>query len=138
MTSIEEIKAKINRLGEEYGKGNFDIIDEVFSHNVIIHMAPNPDMNIERYKQLVRRVRSTFPDMQFVSSEIIVEGDRSALRYTAQGTHKGKFMGIAPTDKQLTWTGAEVMHWEGGKIVEGWWYADTLGMMQQLGVSPTQ
>jgi predicted ester cyclase len=133
----EEIKGKIRTYVEKLDKGNLNVIDKFFDPDVTIHMAPNPDMNLELYKQFVRGLYSAFPDLQFVNEEMIVEGDSSAFRYTAQGTHKGEFMGIAPTDKQVTWAGCEVAHWEGGKIVEGWWYADALGMMLQMGVIPT-
>jgi len=132
----EEIKTKIRTYIENLDKDKLNIIDEFFAPDVIIHMSPNPDMNLELYKQFVGGLYNAFPNLQFVIESIIVEGDNSALRYTAQGIHKGEFMGIAPTDKQVTWVGCEVAHWEGGKIVEGWWYADALGMMLQMGVVP--
>ena len=132
----EEIKTKIRTYIEKLDKDKLNVIDEFFAPDVIIHMAPNPEMNLELYKQFVGGLYNAFPDLQFVIESIIVEGDNSALRYTAQGNHKGEFMGIAPTDKQVTWVGCEVAHWEGGKIVEGWWYADALGMMLQMGVVP--
>jgi predicted ester cyclase len=131
----EEIKAKIKTFIEELDKGNPDVIDEFFAPDVVIHMAPNPDMNLDLYKQFVRGLYSAFPDLQFVREDMIVEGDSSALRYTAHGTHNGEFMGIAPTGKQVTWVGCEVANWEDGKIIEGWWYADALGMMLQMGVT---
>jgi predicted ester cyclase len=133
----EEIKTKIRTYVEKLDKDNLNVIDEFFAPNVVIHMAPNPDMNLELYKQFVGGLYSAFPDLQFLSEGMIVESDKSAFRYTAQGTHKGEFMGIAPTDKQVTWAGCEIAHWEGGKIVEGWWYADALGMMLQMGVTLT-
>lgn len=133
----EETKAKIRTFVEEINKGNLNIIDEFFAPNVIIHMAPNPDMNLELYKQFVQGLYSAFPDLQFVREEIVVESNSGVLRYTAQGTHQGEFMGIAPTGNQVRWTGCEVTHWQGAKIVEGWWYVDALGMMLQMGVVPT-
>ena len=134
----EQIRANVKSLIKELDKGNLNVIDEFFAPHVVIHMAPNPDMKgLEAYKQFVRGVRTAFPDLQILLEEIILEGDRSAMRYTARGTHKGEFMGMAATGKQVTWAGCEVMHWEGGKVVEGWWYADALGMMQQLGVIPS-
>jgi len=132
----DEIKTKIRTYIENLDRDKLDVIDEFFAPDVVIHMAPNPDMNLELYKQFVGGLYTAFPDLQFVIESIIVEDDNSALRYTAQGIHKGEFMGVTPTDKQVKWVGCEVAHWEGGKIVEGWWYADALGMMLQMGVVP--
>jgi predicted ester cyclase len=133
----EQIKANLRKFIKELDNGNLNIIDEFFSPDVVIHSPPNPDMNLELYKQFVRGVRGAFPDMQVVVEKIIVEGDKSALLYTAQGTHKGELQGIAPTGKRVIWTGCEVIHWKAGKVIEGWWYADQVGMMQQLGILPT-
>lgn len=48
----------------------------------------------------------------------------------------GDLQGIAPTGKQVTATGAVILRFAGGKIVEEWDFFDELGMMQQLGVIP--
>ena len=43
-------------------------------------------------------------------------------------------MGIEPTGKPMTITGQAIYRIVGGKIKEDWINADTLGMLQQLGV----
>ena len=57
-------------------------------------------------------------------------------RWTGRCTHKGEFMGIAPTGKHLEVTGTTTYRVAGGKFVEAWWNTDVLSMMQQLGVIP--
>ena len=47
-------------------------------------------------------------------------------------------MGIPPTGKHVTITGIVISRFAGGKWVEDWSNWDTLGMMQQLGVVPSQ
>ena len=61
---------------------------------------------------------------------------RLAYRFSMGGTHKGEFMGIAPTNKQSQLTGISIERLAGGKVVETWVNWDALGMMQQLGVIP--
>lgn len=62
-----------------------------------------------------------------------------ATRFTSMGTHKGTFMGIEPTNKELSWTGISIDRIANGKIVESWANYDMMGMMQQLGaVSPQE
>ncbi len=78
-----------------------------------------------------------FPDLHVTLDDIIVEGDKAAIRFTGTGTHKGELMGIPATNKKATWSSVEIDRFAGGKFVESWERFDTLGVMQQLGVVPT-
>ena len=138
---VEQRKADIKRVVEEvYNKGNLDVMDEFQATNVVSHRRPPfPDIEgLEAVKQTIRDFRSAFPDLQLTIDEIIVEGDRAALRWTLRGTHTGKssVMPVPPTGKQVTVVGCTIERWVGGKMVEQWMYSDNLGMMQQLGVIP--
>ena len=77
-----------------------------------------------------------FPDHHFTVEDMIVEGNKVVTRATARGTHKGDFMGIAPTGKQFTMMGIWIYYIADGKIIEDWEVLDQLGMMQQLGAIP--
>ena len=48
----------------------------------------------------------------------------------------GDFLGIPPTGNAVEMTGITIYRFAGGKIVEAWSNADSMGMMQQLGVIP--
>ena len=54
------------------------------------------------------------------------------------GTHTGELMGIPATDKKVSFTEIHVVRMANGKAVEHWGNQDDLGMMQQLGVIPTE
>jgi predicted ester cyclase len=61
-----------------------------------------------------------------------------AVRGTCSGTHEGELWGITPTGERLA---AQQVHWfrvADGKVAEHWAVRDDLGMMRQLGVTPTQ
>lgn len=49
------------------------------------------------------------------------------------GTHKGEFMGVAPTGKKCTMTGTTVFSFHDGMIKEGWWHFDVMSLMRQVG-----
>ncbi|WP_189190282.1 ester cyclase [Streptomyces albiflavescens] len=73
-------------------------------------------------------------DFTFTIDDQIAQGDRVSTRWTWNGVHNGDFMGIPATGQQVTMTGTTVFRCEeGGKIVEGWWQYDRLGLMAQLG-----
>jgi len=55
-------------------------------------------------------------------------------RITLRMTHKGEFMGIAPTGNDVAFGDLVIMRVEEGKIVEIWAQLDYLWMYQQLGM----
>jgi predicted ester cyclase len=67
----------------------------------------------------------------------VAEGDRVVTRWTAQGTHKGELMGMAPTGKRVTLTATDIDRIANGKVVECWSSLDGAAMMQQMGIVPT-
>ena len=48
------------------------------------------------------------------------EGDKVAVRWSGRATHKGEYMGIVPTGKQVTVTGISIIRIVGSKIGEEW------------------
>jgi predicted ester cyclase len=43
-----------------------------------------------------------FPDTRIIFDDIIIEGNKVACRCNLTGTHKGEFMDLQPTNKQLS------------------------------------
>ena len=54
-------------------------------------------------------------------------------RWTFQGTHRGDFMGIAPSGKNVSVVGIAIYRIADGRIAEAWVAWDALGLMQQIG-----
>jgi len=139
--SAKEIKALVRRFFEESNKGKaaaLAVIDELFATNIAYHGGGGEEIRgIKDYKQSTSESYSASPDLHFTIDDIVAEGDKVAVRFTFSGTHKGEIMGIPPTNKELTIWGINIYRVVGGKFVEGWERADTLGLMQQLGVVPT-
>ena len=133
----EENKAIVRRALEEmFGQWNLAVADEIYDKDFVGHAAPEEIRGPEGIKQFVSMNRSAFPDLQFTIEDQIAEGDKVVTRWTARGTHKGELMGIAPTGKQVAFTGITISRIVDGKAVEGWVNRDALGMLQQLGAVP--
>ena len=84
-------------------------------------------------KTFAKEFREAFPDFRDSIDIQLAEGDMVATRFTSMGTHRSEFMGVEPTNRELTWTGITIDHISEGKIVESWANWDMMGMMQQLG-----
>ena len=79
-----------------------------------------------------------FPDARVTVEDQVAEGDKVVSRWTATGTHTGDLMGIPPTERRIEISGITINRFSGGKIAEDWYQSDDLGMMQQLGVIPSE
>jgi len=139
--SAKEIKALERRFFKEWNKGKaatMAAIDELCATNVVYHSGSGEEIHgIKGFKQYMSEFFSAFPDNHFTINDMVVEGDKAAVRWTMTGTHKGKFSGVPPTNKKITMWGIAIDRIAGGKFVETWERFDTLGFMQQLGLVPT-
>ena len=140
--SEEENKAVVRRFFEELlSTDNFAVADEILSSGFHFYFAGSPDpMNLEQYKEFLVARRAAFPDRRFVIEDMIAEEDKVSARFTMWGTHKGEFRGLAPSGREVTMSGIDMIRLAEGKMVEDRVEVDQLGMMQQLGViaSPQQ
>lgn len=135
--STEDNKALVQRgIEEVWNQKNLAVLDEIASRDYVSHNPAMTTHGLEQYKQLVSMYFSAFPDLHFTIEDQIAEGDKVVSRFSARGTHQGAFMGIPPTGKQGVVTGIGIDRFANGKIVEGWFNSDDLGLLQQLGILP--
>ena len=136
----EEIKAKFLRIVDEaWNKGDLDALDDLHSPEYIEHHSHFPDVEgLDAFKQMVAGAHQTYPDFHITIHELILEGNKLAARWSWTGTHlrQTQQLTIPPTGKQITLTGAQILHIEGNKLIEGWQFADDLGLLQQFGLTP--
>jgi acetyl esterase len=76
---------------------------------------------------------TAFEDMHLEIHDIVAHGDKVVLRFTNSGTNVGPFMGNAGTGKHAEWLGIGIYTVREGRITEGWFAEDILGMLDQLG-----
>jgi len=133
----EENKATVRHVQEIWNTGNLTSADEIFAIDFVNHDPVSPDVrDLKTYKEFIMTVRTGFPDFHVSIDDMLAEGDKVALRWTATGTHTGVLIGIPPTEKQATWSGMTIYRLAAGKIVEAWWSKDMFSLLIQLGVIP--
>lgn len=139
--STEANKATIRRIPNEiYNQGQLAVADEVFEPEYIEHtpLPPGFPTGVQAVKAYAAMLRAAFPDLKLTVEDEVAEGDRVVMRITYSGTQTGEFMGIPATGKRAVWTQTHICRLANGRLAEHWVNADQLGMMQQLGVIPTQ
>src|SRR3712207_732074 len=84
-------------------------------------------------RQFFEMMRSAFPDFRIDVEDMLVEGDKVAVRMQMSWTHQGEFLGMPGSGQRFSTTGIDIIRVVDGKAVEHWGATDTLAMMQQLG-----
>ena len=124
------------RLGEAVSTGNLQALNEIFASSVVDHdPAPDQGKGPEGFIKFFTMMRSAFPDLKVTVDHIVQDENNLAMAYKIHGTHKGDFLGIAPTGKSVEARGMQIGRYENGKIVERWGSSDELGLVKQLGAS---
>jgi predicted ester cyclase len=140
MLTPEEHKANARQAFDTFfNQKNLAAIEEYCAPNYVGHFSsvPEPVRGPEGLRQFLGVYLKAFPDIQVTVEDVVVEGDKVAVRITLRGTHQGDLMGIPPTGKPILSTGIHILRLVGDKAVEQWANGDDLGLMQQLGVIPT-
>ena len=136
----EAAKAVVRRNTEEVqGGGNFEVFEELFADDFLDHTPPpgrTPDKDGAR--QLYKILRTAFPDFHADIHWQLADGDRVTTYKTYHGTHRGEFLGVAPTGRQIQFETVDVMRVRNGKITEHWGVANLFSLMQQLGAWPAK
>jgi steroid delta-isomerase-like uncharacterized protein len=131
---LERNKAVVRGYMEEVlNKGNLAAFDSYFSPDVVM----NNSKDLKRQLAGIQTIRTAFPDFKLVIEDQIAEGDKVVTRVTFQGTHLGEYRGVAPTGKQVRYSGIAMDRIADGKVVEMWHIADTLALLQQVGAIPS-
>jgi steroid delta-isomerase-like uncharacterized protein len=131
----ERNKALIRRLFDEVlNAGNFGLLDQLIGASYVEHNpVANQAAGAAGVRDRIRLLRDAFPDVRFLLEELIAEDALVAARYRWQGTHKGLFLGIAPTGRRLSVRGMDFYRLEDGRVIEHWDTVDEFGMLSQLG-----
>ncbi len=79
---------------------------------------------------------AAFPDFALEVRSTVNEGERSAVHWTAVGTHLGSLWGVEPTGARVDFEGIDLLEVRDGLIVRNDAVADTLSIARQLGLVP--
>jgi steroid delta-isomerase-like uncharacterized protein len=136
--SVEEHKAVVRRFYEEvWQKGNVAVADGAFAPDYVRHdarpatAAPGP----AGQKQIAAAFRAAFPDLRFEVEIVIGEGTYVAARWTASGTHTGRWGDVEATGRSVTFSSVNIFRFEDGVVAELWNHRDDLGLREQLGAA---
>jgi steroid delta-isomerase-like uncharacterized protein len=123
---------------EVWAGGNVAFTERVFAEDYVRHdlrptqSEPGPAGQAE----IARAFRQAFPDLRWRVDLLVAEEDLVAARWTASGTHTGRWGGLGPTGRRAEFSGVNIFRFgKDGKVAEIWNHRDDLGLGEQLGAS---
>ena len=75
-------------------------------------------VGIDGMKEHIQATKQTYPDYRMKITKQFCDGDYVISEFIMEGTHKGEWIGIKPTGKQLVFTGINIDKVIDGLIVE--------------------
>jgi steroid delta-isomerase-like uncharacterized protein len=137
--SADAAKAVVRRNTEEVqGGGNFELFEELFADDFVDHTPqPNTTPDKDGVRILYHTLREAFPDFRPEIHWQTADGEIVTTFKTYHGTHRGTFLGVAPTGRKIHFETVDAMRVHNGKITEHWGVANLFSLIQQLGAWPT-
>jgi predicted ester cyclase len=158
--STEQNKAIVRRVIAELWNGGdpSQLFAEVFGPETLNASTEEHTQNALEMAQTARLYNTAFPDHRLDIDDLVAEGDKVAVRFTARGSHSGIVQGVAgaeaiagvrseddpyrrlllvpPTGREVTFEGIAVFGFRDGKVSSFWHLLDELELLRQVGVLP--
>jgi steroid delta-isomerase-like uncharacterized protein len=118
---------------EPFRTGDTSAYADVLAEDWIdIPLAPGQQQGPDGMAGQIAAFRHAMPDYDVTHEDLIVGGDRVAVRNTVSGTHQGAFMGHEPTGRRIEMRTMDVHQVRDGRIVVTWHLEDFAGLLAQL------
>jgi predicted ester cyclase len=123
---------------ELFDSGRTSHLSEVSQLSYVGHdPISSKSISLDDTMELAKSFRTGFPDLRCAVNDTVTEGDRVVCRWKMSGTHRGPFLGIAPTGLKVTFDGISEMRFHDGRLAEQWTMYDCLGLLHQIGLLPS-
>lgn len=123
-------------IAEVWDDGDPEAVERFASESYRRHRSPGSEpLDREQQIERLKGFRVAFPDITIEVEDIVTEGDLLAFRSTMRGTHRGEFLGIAPTGRQVTVGLVDMVRVEDGRFAEQWGGPDLFDLVGQLGAA---
>jgi steroid delta-isomerase-like uncharacterized protein len=135
MSNNDDRRARIQQAWDAaWDRGEVDALDELLSPDYRRIESAGAEHGLSEFKASIIATRSAFPDLLTVIDEIVVEGDRAAVRWHSTGNHQHPFLGVPATKRQVAVSGATFARFDNDRIVEEFVTWDPRALLTALGI----
>lgn len=114
--------------------GDVDALDDVLSPDYRRMGSTGDVQDLTQFKASIIATRSAFPDLNTVVDDLVVEGDRAAIRWHSTGNHQHSFLGVPATKREVAVSGATFARFDGDLVVEEFVTWDPRTLLTALGI----
>lgn len=111
-----------------------DAVEEYLAEDATVTGAGATHDGAAEFRDFVAEVETAFPDFAFTLEDILAEGQKVAYHVTVTATHEGKFEGIPPTGRSVSYPAVMIATVDDGEVTDLVYESDRVGLMKQLGV----
>jgi steroid delta-isomerase-like uncharacterized protein len=136
-SEVEQQNAKlVRRWLEEVDQDNFEqLYSELWAKDCKQYMNSGSEpIDYDQFEQMIKNLYSEFPVITHEIHDIIAQGDKVIVRFTARTIHDVDSFGMPATGKELKWRAIAIFQISDGKLQTRWEVADMLSMYEQLGI----
>jgi steroid delta-isomerase-like uncharacterized protein len=134
MNTAQQNKELVTRIYEQcLNKRNFDLLKELVSEE---YTGVQGTKGAAGFQEPAQVLIKAFPDMQWILTNLVAEGDKVFASWKVHGTNTNPFNNIPATGKTITSEGMGVLTLKDGKVVSTKVLTDRLHFMQELDVLP--
>ncbi len=136
--------AVVRRYIEEMNHRNEDVIEElvaeIFAAGSLLATdgAPPEVIGRDGVRAGYRRNIAAFPDYAVTIETLIAQGDRVVMHWTHRGTHRGEFLGVPATGREIVGAAVSIYQVVDGRIAEVRAMFDRAEVWEQLGLIPAE
>lgn len=87
-------------------------------------------------RQSMMRYLEAFPDLRFTGIDVVIQDSRIAVRWTANGTHRGPLMNIPASGYKFSVSGTSFYTLGDGRFTHGICVWDVAGLLRAIGLLP--
>ena len=123
---IESFYRLYNRRCNEH---EFDRLGDFVSEEVQVN---GQAQGLHDYVGGLESVVDAFPDYRWNLRHLLIDSPWISAHFLDTGTHRGRFLGVAPTGRAISIQEFSIYRLAGGKIAEVWVAADNYELLQLL------
>jgi steroid delta-isomerase-like uncharacterized protein len=119
----------LRRVLATYNSRRPDAFDELLTEDCTLIRDGAEARGRDAVKRVLAQLYRAIPDLEYRIDDAISAGDKMAIRWEGHGTHRGEYHGVAPTGREMSYTGITFYETRGDLVARIW---VSTNLLQQL------
>jgi steroid delta-isomerase-like uncharacterized protein len=121
----------VRKVVDAYNNHNVEDFDDILTEDCVIVRNGVQARGRDAVKSVVSRLFRALPDVHYEIDDIVMSGDKLALRWRGRGTSKGEYFGVPATGQELQSEGITLYELRDGRIAKIFVSANVIGRPTQ-------